>query len=45
VRSVNPLGTMLTAEQLVSHYLYLLSSESAGLTGHILRPDGGLEAT
>jgi len=45
VRSVNPLRTMLTPEQLVGHYLYLLSSESVGLTGHILRPDGGLEVS
>jgi 2,3-dihydroxy-2,3-dihydrophenylpropionate dehydrogenase len=42
IRALNPLGVMLTAEQLVPHYLFLLSGASAGLTGHVLRPDGGL---
>lgn len=45
VRSINPLRTMLRAEDLVPHYLFLLSSASAGLTGHVLRPDGGLEVS
>ncbi|MCW2684122.1 MAG: Short-chain dehydrogenase/reductase [Blastococcus sp.] len=42
IRSINPLRTVLSAEQLVPHYLYLLTSQSLGLTGHVLRPDGGL---
>lgn len=42
IRSINPLHTVLTPEDLVGHYLYLLSSQSRGLTGHVLRPDGGL---
>jgi 2,3-dihydroxy-2,3-dihydrophenylpropionate dehydrogenase len=42
IRSINPLGTVLSAEDLVGHYLYLLTSQSRGLTGHVLRPDGGL---
>lgn len=45
VRSINPLRTMLTVDDLVPHYLFLLSSASAGLTGHVLRPDGGLEVS
>ena len=43
IRSLNPLGTVLTPEDLVPHYLYLLTSHSRGLTGHVIRPDGGLE--
>jgi 2,3-dihydroxy-2,3-dihydrophenylpropionate dehydrogenase len=42
IRSINPLRTVLSAEDLVGHYLYLLTSQSRGLTGHVLRPDGGL---
>lgn len=42
IRSINPLRTVLSAEDLVPHYLYLLTSQSRGLTGHVLRPDGGL---
>jgi 2,3-dihydroxy-2,3-dihydrophenylpropionate dehydrogenase len=42
VRALNPLGTVLSAEDLVGHYLFLLTSQSRGLTGHVLRPDGGL---
>lgn len=43
VRALNPLNTMLTTDQLVPHYLFLLGDDSAGLTGHVLRPDGGLD--
>lgn len=43
VRSLNPLNVMLTTDQLVPHYLFLLGEGSAGLTGHVLRPDGGLD--
>jgi 2,3-dihydroxy-2,3-dihydrophenylpropionate dehydrogenase len=42
VRALNPLRTVLSAEDLVGHYLFLLTSQSRGLTGHVLRPDGGL---
>jgi 2,3-dihydroxy-2,3-dihydrophenylpropionate dehydrogenase len=42
IRSINPLRTVLSAEDLVPHYLYLLTGQSRGLTGHVLRPDGGL---
>jgi 2,3-dihydroxy-2,3-dihydrophenylpropionate dehydrogenase len=42
IRSINPLRTVLSAEDLVPHYLYLLTSQSRGLTGHVVRPDGGL---
>jgi 2,3-dihydroxy-2,3-dihydrophenylpropionate dehydrogenase len=42
IRSINPLGTVLSAEDLVGHYLYLLTSQSRGLTGQVVRPDGGL---
>jgi 2,3-dihydroxy-2,3-dihydrophenylpropionate dehydrogenase len=43
VRGLNPLGAMLTPQQLVPHYLFLLGEASEGLTGHVLRPDGGLD--
>ena len=42
IRSINPLRTVLSPDDLVPHYLYLLTSQSRGLTGHVLRPDGGL---
>jgi 2,3-dihydroxy-2,3-dihydrophenylpropionate dehydrogenase len=42
IRSINPLRTVLSPEDLVPHYLYLLTSQSKGLTGHVVRPDGGL---
>ncbi|WP_426243602.1 SDR family oxidoreductase [Nocardioides sp. LHG3406-4] len=42
IRNLNPLRTILSPEDLVSHYVFLLTSQSAGLTGHVLRPDGGL---
>ncbi|MFW3171790.1 SDR family oxidoreductase [Geodermatophilus sp. CPCC 206100] len=42
IRSLNPLGTVLSPEDLVGHYLYLLTGQSRGLTGAVLRPDGGL---
>ena len=28
--------------RMLTHYLYLLTDQSRGLTGHVLRPDGGL---
>jgi len=42
VRDLNPLGIMLTPEQLAPLYLFLSSPEAAGMTGEVLRPDGGL---
>jgi 2,3-dihydroxy-2,3-dihydrophenylpropionate dehydrogenase len=42
VRALNPLGVVLRPEDLVDHYLFLLTSRSRGLTGQVLRPDGGL---
>jgi 2,3-dihydroxy-2,3-dihydrophenylpropionate dehydrogenase len=42
IRSINPLRTVLSPADLMGHYLYLLTSQSRGLTGHVLRPDGGL---
>jgi 2,3-dihydroxy-2,3-dihydrophenylpropionate dehydrogenase len=42
IRSINPLRTVLSPEDLVGHYLFLLTSQSRGLTGAVLRPDGGL---
>lgn len=42
IRALNPLRTILTPDELVPHYLYLLTTQSTGLTGHVVRPDGGL---
>jgi 2,3-dihydroxy-2,3-dihydrophenylpropionate dehydrogenase len=42
IRAINPLRTVLSPDDLVPHYLYLLTDQSRGLTGHVLRPDGGL---
>lgn len=42
IRDLNPLGAVLKPEDLVPHYLYLLTDQSRGLTGHVVRPDGGL---
>lgn len=42
IRCPHPLRTVLSAEDLVPHYLYLLTSQSRGSTGHVLCPDGGL---
>lgn len=42
VRRLNPLGTILTPEQLAESYLFLASEGAAGMTGEVLRPDGGL---
>lgn len=42
IRELNPLRTVLQPEDLVGHYLYLLTSQSCGMTGSVLRPDGGL---
>lgn len=42
-RSLNPLGVMLSPEQIAESYTFLASAAAAGMTGHVLRPDGGLE--
>lgn len=42
VRNLNPLGTMLTAEQVAPLYTFLASPAAMGMTGEVLRPDGGL---
>ncbi|WP_399096457.1 SDR family oxidoreductase [Streptomyces sp. BBFR2] len=42
VREFNPLGVMLSAERIAPLYRFLASSEAAGMTGEVLRPDGGL---
>ena len=38
----NPLGVVLTAAELAPLYRFLASPDAAGLTGEVLRPDGGL---
>ncbi|WP_445189218.1 SDR family oxidoreductase [Pseudonocardia sp. Cha107L01] len=40
--ALNPLGVVMTPEQLAPLYLFLASDEAAGMTGEVLRPDGGL---
>ncbi|MCX4966986.1 SDR family oxidoreductase [Streptomyces sp. NBC_00654] len=42
VREFNPLGVVLSAEQVAPLYRFLASPEAAGMTGEVLRPDGGL---
>lgn len=42
VLELNPLRTMLTAEQLAPLYTFLASPAAMGMTGEVLRPDGGL---
>ncbi len=42
IRALNPLGTMLTAAQLAPLYRFLASDAALGLTGEVIRPDGGL---
>lgn len=42
VREFNPLGVVLRAEQIAPLYRFLASPEAAGMTGEVLRPDGGL---
>ncbi|GGT65883.1 SDR family oxidoreductase [Streptomyces atratus] len=42
VRAMNPLGIALDADQVAQSYLFLASPGAAGLTGEILRIDGGL---
>jgi 2,3-dihydroxy-2,3-dihydrophenylpropionate dehydrogenase len=42
IRTSNPLGVVLTPEELAPLYRFLASSAAAGMTGEVLRPDGGL---
>ncbi|WJE00862.1 SDR family oxidoreductase [Streptomyces antimycoticus] len=42
VRAFNPLGVMPRAEQVAPLYRFLASPVAAGMTGEVLRPDGGL---
>ncbi|WP_147116245.1 SDR family oxidoreductase, partial [Pseudonocardia sulfidoxydans] len=42
VRRLNPLGLALTPEQLAESYLFLAGAGASGMTGEVLRPDGGL---
>jgi 2,3-dihydroxy-2,3-dihydrophenylpropionate dehydrogenase len=42
VRDLNPLGIVLTPPQIVGVYTFLASAGAAGMTGEVLRPDGGL---
>lgn len=37
----NPLGVVMTPEQLASLYLFLASPQASGMTGEVIRPDGG----
>ncbi|MEU3712046.1 SDR family oxidoreductase [Streptomyces catenulae] len=42
VREFNPLGVLLSAERIAPLYRFLASPAAAGMTGEVLRPDGGL---
>lgn len=42
IRAFNPLKVVLTAQQIAPLYRFLASEAAAGLTGEVLRPDGGL---
>lgn len=42
VRAMNPLGVVLTPAEVAEYYLFLLGDRASGLTGQVLRPDGGL---
>lgn len=42
VRAMNPLGVALTPAEVAEYYLFLLGDGAPGLTGQVLRPDGGL---
>lgn len=42
IRELNPLGVVMTPEQLAPLYLFLASPAAAGMTAEVLRPDGGL---
>jgi 2,3-dihydroxy-2,3-dihydrophenylpropionate dehydrogenase len=42
VHHLNPLHVMLEADELAELYLFLASPAARGMTGQVLRPDGGL---
>ena len=42
IADLNPLGVVMTPEQLAGLYLFLASPAASGMTGEVLRPDGGL---
>lgn len=42
VRNLNPLNLVLTPEQIAPLYPFLASPAAMGMTGEVLRPDGGL---
>jgi 2,3-dihydroxy-2,3-dihydrophenylpropionate dehydrogenase len=42
IREFNPLGVVMTPEQLAPFYRFLVGDEAVGMTGEVLRPDGGL---
>lgn len=45
IRSRNPLNTIMSSEEVAKLYLFLASPEARGMTGEVLRPDGGLRLT
>ena len=42
IRELNPLNIVLTPEQIAPLYSFLASANAIGMTGEVLRPDGGL---
>ncbi|MCX6422287.1 MAG: SDR family oxidoreductase [Actinobacteria bacterium] len=42
IRSRNPLGTVLEPSEVAQLYVFLASEAARGMTGEVLRPDGGL---
>jgi 2,3-dihydroxy-2,3-dihydrophenylpropionate dehydrogenase len=42
IRSRNPLGTVLEPSEVAQLYVFLASDAARGMTGEVLRPDGGL---
>ena len=42
IRELNPLNIVLTPEQIAPLYTFLASQNAIGMTGEVLRPDGGL---
>jgi len=38
----NPLQTVLTVDEVAAYYQWIVSDQTRGLTGQIIRPDGGL---
>lgn len=42
IQSLNPMRTILTPDEVAQHYRWLVSASCPGLTGQVIRPDGGL---